>query len=83
MYILYKLEKRAETTDTILFLVSNDRSTLEEILLSLYNDLIDAEIKYFEKECFMTEENLDMEKLEDWCRLRMRDYDIIYVPYIE
>lgn len=83
MYILYKLEKRAETTDTILFLVSKDRSTLEEILLSLYNDLVDTEVKYFEKECFMTEENLDMKKLEDWCRLRMRDYDIIYVPYIE
>lgn len=40
MYILVKLEKRAETTDTILYYAANHRSTLEEIILSLYNDLI-------------------------------------------
>ena len=83
MYILYKLEKRAETTDTLLFLAANDRSLLEEVLLSLYDELVAIEIAWAEKECFMNDENIDFKSLEYWCRMQMKAYDIVYVPYIE
>lgn len=82
MYILYKLEKRAETTDTLLFLAAQDRSLLEEILLSLYDELVEKEIEWFDKECDVNEKSLDMASLTSWCRMRMKDYDIVYVPYI-
>ena len=45
MYILYKLQPRAETTDTILLFAAKDRNSLEEILLSIYDELIDKEMK--------------------------------------
>lgn len=83
MYILYKLEKRAETTDTLLFFVAKERSILEEILLSLYDELVEKEIEWFDKECDMSEESLDMTSLTSWCRMRMKDYDIVYVPYVD
>lgn len=38
IYILYKLEKRAETTDTILYYASKDEGLLEEIILSLWEE---------------------------------------------
>ena len=38
IYILYKLEKRAETTDTILYYASKDERLLEEILLSIWEE---------------------------------------------
>ncbi len=44
MYILYKLEKRAETTDTIIYYVAKKRNPLEELLLSLYEELIENDI---------------------------------------
>ena len=40
MYVLVRLEDRAETTDTLIYYVSELRSSLEEILLSLYEELI-------------------------------------------
>lgn len=40
MYVLVRLENRAETTDTLIYYVSELRSSLEEILLSLYEELI-------------------------------------------
>ena len=83
MYILYKLEKRAETTDTLLFLASKDRQLMEEILLSLYDDLVAAEIQYFHDLCGMPETELDMKSLEKWCRTQMKAYDIVYVPCID
>jgi len=42
MYILVKLDKRAYTTDTILYYASPNRNALEEILLSLYDELTEA-----------------------------------------
>lgn len=44
MYILYKLEKRAETTDTIIYYVAKKRNPLEELLLSLYEELIENDV---------------------------------------
>jgi hypothetical protein len=38
IYILYKLEPRAETTDTLLYYASFDRRVLEEIILSLWEE---------------------------------------------
>jgi len=38
IYILYKLEKRAETTDTLLYYASYDKGLLEEILLSIWEE---------------------------------------------
>ena len=38
IYILYKLEKRAETTDTLLYYASRDRGVLEEIILSIWEE---------------------------------------------
>ena len=38
IYILYKLEKRAETTDTLLYYASRDRGLLEEIILSIWEE---------------------------------------------
>ena len=83
MYILYKLEKRAETTDTLLFFVAKERSVLEEIILSLYDELVEREIEWAYKECAMNDETIDIKNLEQWCRMRMKAYDIIYVPYVD
>lgn len=44
MYVLVKLEKRAETTDTLLYYVSEWRTLLEELLLSLYEELIENDV---------------------------------------
>ena len=38
IYILYKLDKRAETTDTLLYYASYDKGLLEEILLSIWEE---------------------------------------------
>jgi hypothetical protein len=38
IYILYKLENRAETTDTILYYASKDKGLLEEIMLSIWEE---------------------------------------------
>ena len=38
IYILYKLEKRAETTDTLLYYASKDKGLLEEIILSIWEE---------------------------------------------
>ena len=83
MYVLYKLERRAETTDTLLFFTAKDRSVLEEVILSLYDELVEKEIQWAEKEWFMSESELDMHSLEEWCRQRMKAYDIVYVPYVD
>ena len=50
MYILYKLQPRANTTDTILLFAAKERSSLEEIILSLYDELVDKEIEWAETE---------------------------------
>ena len=41
MYVLCKIYPRAETVDTLLYFVSEHRSNLEEILLSLYDEAVE------------------------------------------
>ncbi len=78
MYILYKTERRAETTDTILFFAAQDYTILEEILLSLFDELYEKELKWAEKE-----EEDNYHGILKWCIKRMKCYQIINIPYIE
>ena len=83
MYILYKLQPRAETTDTILLFAAKDRSSLEEILLSIYDELIDKEMKWAETELYMNEETINIDSLREWCSNRLKSYGIVWVPGLE
>ena len=77
MYILYKLQPRAETTDTILLFAAKDRNSLEEILLSIYDELIDKEMKQAETELYMNEETINIDSLREWCSNRLKSYGIV------
>ena len=78
MYILCKLEKRANTTDTLLLLVSESHSALEEILLSLFNQIYDNEMFLAAQD-----ENYGTEKqIRKWCIEMMDCYKIIQVPFL-
>lgn len=79
MYVLCKTEKRAETTDTLLFYVSDTRIPLEEIILSLYNELEEKELAWLERE---PNDDIQYDSLRQWCRERMECYQIIEVPYL-
>ena len=83
MYILYKLQPRAETTDTILLYSAKDRNSLEEILLSMYDELVDKEMQLAETELYMNEEIINIDSLRKWCSDRMRPYGIVWVPELE
>ena len=83
MYILYKLQPRAETTDTILLFAAKNRNSLEEILLSIYDELIDKEMKWAETELYMNEETINIDSLREWCSNRLKSYDIVWVPELE
>lgn len=83
MYILYKLQSRAETTDTILLFAAKDRNSLEEILLSMYDELVDREIEWAKTELYMHEEIIDMDSLRKWCIDRLKSYGIVWVPELE
>lgn len=83
MYILYKLQPRAETTDTILLFAAKDRNSLEEILLSIYDELIDKEMKWAETELYMNEETVNIDSLREWCSNRLKSYGIVWVPKLE
>lgn len=83
MYILYKLQPRAETTDTILLFAAKDRNSLEEILLSIYDELIDKEMKWAETELYMNEETININSLREWCSNRLKSYDIVWIPELE
>ena len=83
MYILYKLQPRAETTDTILLFAAKERNSLEEILLSIYDELIEKEMKWAETELYMNEETINIDSLREWCSNRLKSYDIVWVPELE
>ena len=83
MYILYKLQPRAETTDTILLFSAKNRNSLEEILLSMYDELVDKEMKWAETELYMNEETIDIDNLRKWCSNRLKLYGILWVPELE
>lgn len=78
MYVLIKQENRAETTDTILILASNDYAILEEIMLSLFDELLAHEMEWANREEYDNER-----AVLEWCISRMSCYQIIRVMYLE
>lgn len=81
MYVLCELKPRAETTDTVLHCASNDRRLLEEILLSMYDEIYEKELEWHDRENF--ESPLDYASLKKWCMHRLSNYKIIKMPYME
>ena len=78
MYVLVKQEPRAETVDTILFYASNSHEALEEILLSLFDELYAHELAWADREGYE-----DTKSLLNWCINRMDCYKIINIAYLE
>lgn len=78
MYVLVKQEPRAETVDTILFYASNSHEALEEILLSLFDELYAHELAWADREGYE-----DTKSLLSWCINRMDCYKIINIAYLE
>lgn len=78
MYILCKLEKRAETTDTLLYYAASDRKILEEILLSLFDELYESEINAYINDPQPVSDNA----ARFWAIQRLSDFSIVWVPYI-
>ena len=77
MYILVKQEPRAETIDTLLLFASPKREILEEIILSLFDELYEHELEWAHRE--------DYHKFDDllkWCIQRMECYQIVEVPFL-
>jgi hypothetical protein len=79
MFVLCKLEKRAETTDTIVIVGAKERYILEELLLSIFDEIFETEMKIAEKE----EEYSTEEDIRTWCIEIMNCYQIVKVPVIE
>lgn len=83
MYILYKLQPRAETTDTLIIYASKDRGLLEEIILSVFDDLFNKELELAHFECMFSDEDFDLTNLTHWCIEQTRSYGIVWVPELE
>ena len=92
MYVLFKQQPRAEVVDTVLIAVSKSRGLLEEILLSLYEELLQQNMHdveklgktlVFDKNAIPTENTVIFEDIKSWCKERVSLYDIIYVPELE
>lgn len=73
-YVLTKTEPRAETTDTIIYFVADDKTELEEIILSLYNEIMDNKVNYPN----IPDEIFNM-RVKDY----MRKFTIVKVPYLK
>ena len=78
MYVLCKLEKRAETTDTILIVCASGQQILEELLLSIFDEIYEREMEVAARE----EEYSTEEEILDWCIEIMNCYQIVQVPII-
>lgn len=74
MYVLTKLEKRAETTDTIIYFVSDSHEILEEVLLSLYDEIIEDRKNY---------PNIPDKVLTQRIHEYMSRFNIVKVPYLK
>ena len=74
MYVLTKLEKRAETTDTIIYFVSDSHEVLEEVLLSLYDEIIEDKKNY---------PSIPDEVLTQRIHNYMSRFNIVKVPYLK
>ena len=74
MYILVQVAPRAETFDTLLYYASESRTTLEEIILSLYEEILDNRYAFG-----------DITDLQFKMRVNqyMDRFHIIQVPYLE
>lgn len=46
IYLLTCLKPRAETTDTIIYYAAYDKTILEELLLSIYNEVMNMKDEY-------------------------------------
>lgn len=78
MYILTKLESRAETTDTLLYYCAKDRATLEEIILSIYEEVLDNAYIYYQ---YIP--NLTASKFKETLNKFIDNFKIVYVPFLE
>ena len=78
MYVLYKLEKRAETTDTLLYYASKDKGLLEEIILSIWE-----EAKEIIEEAMNHNPNMTKNEKEHTIELYIQQFGITNVPEIE
>ena len=78
MYVLAKLKPRAETTDTLLLFTSNSEVALEEILLSIFDNIYDKEMEWA-----IREEYHKTDDILKWCIKRMEVYQIVRVPFLE
>lgn len=83
MYVICEQRPRANTTDTVLFAVSDDYEIAQEYLLSIFDETIEREIKWANDELNMYDQEIDMDSLVKWCIKRMEPYQIIYVPYLK
>ncbi len=75
LFVLAKLDKRAETTDTLLYYISDLRTDLEEMLLSIYEGVLEAREIYNAE---FPETPVSMKTVNDY----MDTFHIIEVPYI-
>ena len=77
IYILYKLENRAETTDTILYYASKDKGLLEEIMLSIWEEAKEIIWEAMER-------NPNITKNEKECALELyiRQFGITSIPEV-
>lgn len=78
MYVLVKQEPRAETTDTLIFYVSDSKEALEEIVLSLFDELYEKDLAWADREDYT-----DLEGIRKWCIDKMKRYKILEVPFLE
>lgn len=77
IYILYKLERRAETTDTLLYYASTDIGVLQEIILSLWQEAREIIYEAMGRNPDMTDENK-----EHALELYIKQFGITSVPII-
>ena len=65
MYVLAKLKPRAETTDTLLLFTSNSEIALEEILLSIFDDVYDKQSVFAQLDKWLLEIRVFEEDLKN------------------
>ena len=78
IYILSKLEKRAETTDTLLYFAATNRQILEKIILAIFDELYDNEII----RNINDPDPVDERTILTWCIEYMNSFNITCIPYI-
>lgn len=79
IYLLYKLERRAEATDTIIFFASQSRGLLEEIILSLYEELCERE----ETQAEQYTDEVDYLHIYKECAKKVAVYQILEIPLLK